>query len=330
MDNDYDRLPTELSNPKTRDLDLKSPRELVSLIHQQDVAALEAVGRASAAIAEAVEHAASALAQGGRLVYVGAGTSGRLGVLDAAECPPTFGTAPEQVIGLIAGGPGALTRAVEGAEDSDAQGRDAIQRRALGANDVLVGLSASGSARYVRAALAAAKARGCHTVVVSCAPPETLAPLADTVIALDIGSETLTGSTRMKSGLAQKAVLHTISTAAMVRIGKVYDNLMVDVQPTNRKLRRRAIRLVEQLTCLDSEQAASLLRKAKDSPKLAAVMHHQGVDSGKAMQLLAAHDGHLRPLINEPRHAKRSTEPTASAKRAEASTGDRPDVGDER
>jgi len=292
----YDALRTEQSGA-ARDLDLRSPSELVALIHHEDQRALDAVGRAGedvATIVAAVEHA---LDIGGRLIYIGAGTSGRLGVLDAAECPPTFNTRPRQIVGLIAGGPRALRRAVEGAEDSRSDGREAMRTLSIDAKDVVCGISASGSAAYVGSALREAKRRGAKTALITCAPRGEVAEKAETIVALEVGPEVVAGSTRMKAGLATKAVLHSITTAAMIRSGKVYDNLMVDVQPTNLKLRRRATRLVAQLAQLSLPAAGRLLRRSGDSVKTAVVMARLGLERREATRRLAKVGGRLRALM---------------------------------
>lgn len=295
-DPEYGELPTE-RRPALRDLDTLSAAELVAAIHQQDREALAAVGRAQAAIAAAVEAVEEALAAGGRLLYLGAGTSGRLAALDAAECPPTFGVASERIVATIAGGAGAFVRAVEGAEDSRGAGRQAVRELEARAPDLVCGISASGVTPFVLAALAEARRRGCPTLLISCQRTEQLAQHADLVIALDVGPETVAGSTRMKAGLATKAVLHTLSTAALIRRGHVHDNLMVDLQPTNRKLRARAARIVAALTGLTEKAAAALLRRAAWRPKVAAVMHHHRVDRRAAEALLANAADRLRPLL---------------------------------
>lgn len=283
-----------------RDLDLRSPAELVALIHAHDRAALAAVGRAEAQIAAVVEATVTGLAAGGRLVYVGAGTSGRLGALDAAECPPTFGVAPERVVACMAGGEGAFFVAMEGAEDSRERGAEAIDALEVGGDDVVCGITASGATPFVLAALDRAHERGATTALITAGDGEAAAQHAELPICLDLGPATIAGSTRMQAGLATKAVLHTLSTAAMIRLGHVYDNLMVDVMPTNAKLVRRARGIVATLTGLDDEAAGALLAAAGDRCKVAVVMHHQQVGPDEAEALLAQHGGHLRPLIAPP------------------------------
>ena len=241
---DYAALATERSNPRHRALDRLSADRLVATITREDRRAAASVALVRRPLARAVELVASALGSGGRLVYAGAGTSGRLGVLDAAECPPTFGVSPGQVVGVIAGGHRALWRAVEGAEDRGADARRALGRLRVGPRDVVCGICASGVTPFALAALREARRRGARTIAVTCAPSAALRGLADVLIAPRPGPEVLAGSTRMKAGLATKMVLHTLTTGAMVRLGKVYGNLMVDLRPTSRKLRARALRIV--------------------------------------------------------------------------------------
>jgi N-acetylmuramic acid 6-phosphate etherase len=296
---DYDALPTEQPSG-ARQLDTRSALELVDLIHEQDMRALTAVGQARQAIARTADAIAGCLAAGGRLIYVGAGTSGRLATLDAAECPPTFGTRPGQVVALIAGGTRALRRAAEGAEDSRSEGRRAIQRLEADGRDLVCGVSASGVTPFVLGALAEARRRRCRTALVTCAPLQQAEAQVELPIALAVGGETVAGSTRMKAGLAQKAVLHTLTTAAMVRLGKVYDNLMVDVRPTSRKLRHRARRIVAQLTGLSPERAGRLLERAGGNIKAAVVMHRLEVSRDEARRRLARAGGRLRDVIGDP------------------------------
>ena len=298
-DTPYERLPTEQPNARLRRLDTLGGLELVDLIHAQDLEALRAVGRARRAVADVVAAVEEALGGGGRLVYLGAGTSGRLATLDAAECPPTFGIPASRVVALMAGGPRALRRAAEGAEDSRAAGRQGVRRLAVSPPDLVCGVSASGATAFVLGGLAEARRRGCRTALITCATAASARPHADLVVALAVGAEAVAGSTRMKSGLAQKAVLHAISTAAMIRLGKVYDNLMVDVQPTSRKLRHRAARIVASLTGLERTPAARLLARAGGSPKVAAVMFHRDVSRRQARALLGGSGGRLRSVIGE-------------------------------
>jgi N-acetylmuramic acid 6-phosphate etherase len=287
---------TEAANARTRDLDLLSSAELVPLLMREQRIALDAAADASAAIAGAVDLIAERLRAGGSLHYVGAGTSGRLGVLDAAEIPPTFGALPTLVRAHIAGGPEALFRAVEGAEDDAAAGeREA--RAALDAPDVLVAVSASGGAAYVIAWLRVARALGAATVAITSDAASPLVAVADHAIVLATGAEPIAGSTRMIAGTAQKLALNALSTAVMVRLGKVYDNLMVDVVATNAKLRARALRLVGLLAPADEAQASRLLADAGGSVKVAIVMARRQVDAAAARALLESEEGLLRPFM---------------------------------
>ena len=287
--------PTEAIHAGNPQLDLLPPGELVELLVRDQLGAIEAVQTQSAAIARAVDEIAARLARGGRLHYVGAGTSGRLAMLDAAEMPPTFGTAPELVRAHIAGGEAALTGAIEGAED-DAKG-GARQMRDVESRDVVVGVSASGGARFVVAALEEAKARGAYTVALTSAEASPLARASDHAIALQTGAEMLTGSTRLKAGTAQKIALNAISTAVMVRLGKVYGNAMVDVVATNEKLRRRALRLVEDLAQVDRHRARELLDAAGGRVKVAIVMERKRADAAEARALLERCGGSLRAVL---------------------------------
>ena len=295
---DYAALQTERANPRSRRLDLLPTPALVRLITSEDRRAAAAVARVTPALARAVGLVVESLRAGGRLVYVGAGTSGRLGVLDAAECPPTFGVARSRVVAVIAGGATALRRAVEGAEDREEAARAALVRLAVGPRDVVCAIAASGVTPFALAGLLEARRRGARTVAVTCAPSPRLAALADVVVAPRVGPEVLTGSTRMKAGLATKMVLHTLTTAAMVRLGKVHGNLMVDVRPTNAKLRARATRIVAALTGLGEGEAAALLRRAAQRPKLAVLMHHRGLSAAAARQRLRAAGDSLRQALD--------------------------------
>jgi N-acetylmuramic acid 6-phosphate etherase len=288
---------TEAVNPLSTGLDMLSPAEAVAVMHAQDYDAVRAVGMAQADIARAVSAIAEAFRAGGRLFYVGAGTSGRLGVLDASECPPTFSSPPDQVQGLIAGGDHALRHPVEGAEDDAEAGAAAIRERAVGPRDVVVGISANGGAPYVRGALEAARAAGATTSLLTCNP---LAPGAfepDIAIVMPVGPEIVAGSTRLKAGTATKLALNMLSTLSMVRIGKVHDNLMVDVTISNRKLAVRARRLVERLTGLGPDAAETLLASAAGRVKVAVVMHHQAVGAEDARRKLEESHGVLRAWL---------------------------------
>lgn len=267
------------------------------MIHNDDLKVAEAVSEVTPAIAEAVECIASALRRGGRLIYIGAGTSGRLGVLDASECPPTFNTDPGQVIGLIAGGPAALTRAIEGAEDNVGAAEADLVAIRFSAADVLVGIASSGRTPYVIGGLAFARKVGATTIGLVCNSPSEIDSWADILIAPIVGPEIVSGSTRMKAGTATKMVLNMLSTGAMIRIGKTYGNLMVDLKATNTKLVVRSRRIVCRLTGLDDAAATEMIEKAGGEVKTAIVMHHQKVPAEEARQMLAAADGHLRKVI---------------------------------
>jgi N-acetylmuramic acid 6-phosphate etherase len=273
----------------------------VATITAEDRQAAASVAAVRGPLARAVEMVATALRGGGRLVYAGAGTSGRLGVLDAAECPPTFGVRPGRVVGVIAGGRRALWRAVEGAEDRAGDAGRALSRLRLGPADVVCAICASGVTPFALGALRAARRRGARTLAVTCAPSPRLAALADVVIAPRVGPEVLTGSTRMKAGLATKMILHTLTTGAMVRLGKVYGNLMVDLRPTSAKLEARARRIVVALTGLSPAAAQALLGRAGRRPKVAVLMHRRGLSAPAARRRLLAHAGDLGAALGEGR-----------------------------
>jgi len=287
----FDRLPTERPNPRSRSLDRLAPAAIARLMNRADGDALRAVGRAASAIGRAVTAIVERLERGGRLIFVGAGTSGRLGVIEAAECPPTFNTSPRQVQAVMAGGRRAVFRSVEGSEDDARAGAGAIRRRAR-AGDVVVGIAASGVTRFVRAALAEARRRGVLSVLVTCNPgvPRDAAAL---VIALRVGPEVLAGSTRLKAGTATKLALNTLTTAAFTRLGKVHGNRMVDLQPKSAKLRARAERLVAELGCVGAPRARRLLREARGSAKVAIVMARRGESAQLARRRLASARGFL-------------------------------------
>lgn len=279
-------------------------REIVSLLHREDRAAVEAVRRVLPSVTRVAEAARDALAAGGRIVYVGAGTSGRLGALDAAECPPTFGTDPAQVVALIAGGPKALIHAVEGAEDDAAAGAREIRALRIGSRDLVIGISASATTPYVVGALKAARARGAKTALITAAARRGQAKTVDFLVAPKTGAELVAGSTRLKAGTATKLVLNAISTAAMVALGKVYRGRMVDLQVTNAKLRARAERMVAELTGLSLRRARRLLKAAGDSPKLALAMHFTGASAPVARRAVERHG--LRGL-ERLRHGRGTT-----------------------
>ena len=297
MIRDRSKLTTERRNAASRDIDRRSTLAIVDLINAEDRRVAPAVRRQRRKIAAAVEMVAAALAGGGRLFYVGAGTSGRLGVLDASECPPTFGTRPRQVQGIIAGGRRALVRSVEGAEDRAADGAAAINRYRVGRRDVVVGIAACGLTPFVRAAIGRARRRGAGTVFLTCAPQVAREVEADVTIVPVVGPEVVTGSTRMKAGTATKMVLNTLTTAAMIRAGKVYGNLMVDLRATNAKLRDRSRRIVGEVTGLDRRAAGALLARAGGRGKVALVMHFRRIGRQAAQRLLKRHHGFLRAAI---------------------------------
>jgi N-acetylmuramic acid 6-phosphate etherase len=283
------------------DIDELEPGPLVDLFLREDATVATAVAVAREQIVEAVGRVEAAFRANGRLFYVGAGTSGRLGVLDASECPPTFGTDPSMVQGIIAGGEAALTRSIEGAEDDAVTGAEAIRERGVASNDIVVGIAASGSTPYVRGALEAARTAGAATVLVTCAtPPEATTQFADTVIHVAVGPELVTGSTRLKAGTATKLVLNMLTTGAMVRLGKTYGNLMVDLQAKNAKLRDRSERIVMEVLGVDRDIAHAALNDAGGSVRTAIVMLHQGVDRSAAEQELLRVDRRLRRLIGPP------------------------------
>ncbi|AMM84286.1 N-acetylmuramic acid 6-phosphate etherase [Martelella sp. AD-3] len=296
---ELEKLVSEGRNPRTLDLDLLSAREIIEKINAEDGEAAIAVGREADAIASAVERIVEAFNAGGRLVYIGAGTSGRLGVLDASECPPTFSVPPGMVVGLIAGGEKALTTAVEGAEDDPALGAADLKAIGLTARDVVVGIAVSGRTPYVIGALTYAKETGAATVALSCNPSSAIAEIADISIAPVVGPEVLAGSTRLKSGTAQKLVLNMLSTASMVRIGKVYENLMVDVTVSNAKLYARAVRIVMEAADVPAETAEKLLEKTKNDVKLAILLALTDMELQEGRDLLDGTGGFLRKAINQ-------------------------------
>jgi N-acetylmuramic acid 6-phosphate etherase len=283
----------------TPELDMLSAREIVALIAAEDAGVPPAVAAEGERIAALADLVAERIRRGGRLIYVGAGTSGRLGVLDAAECPPTFGVPPGLVVGVIAGGQRALTAAVEQIEDDPGQGARDLEAEHVGERDVVLGIAASGSTPYVLGALAAARAAGAFCAALTCARPSPLEQAADLTIAPIVGPELVRGSTRMKAGTAQKLVLNTLSTTVMVRLGKTYGHLMVDVQPSNRKLRERARTIVRDLTGLDEAAAAALLEQTGYHVKPAVVMTLGACDLETAQRRLVASGGSLRRALAE-------------------------------
>ncbi len=301
MTRDRSHLLTERANPRTTDIDTLGTREILDRIHAEDARAFEAVGESLDDVAAAVDLVVRALRQGGRLIYVGAGTSGRLGVLDAAECPPTFGTDPEKVQGVIAGGPEALLRSQEGAEDADSDGALAVAERAVGPADVVFGIAAGSTTSFVIGALEEARTRGAATVFLTCIPPEDvpIASAVDVLITPLTGPEVITGSTRMKAGTATKLILNMVTTTAMVRLGKTYGNLMVDLRVTSQKLEDRGRRILCELLDVSAEEAGALLEEAGGRVKTALVMHRRGVDRGEAERLLEGAGGFLRAAWRE-------------------------------
>jgi N-acetylmuramic acid 6-phosphate etherase len=289
------RLLTESRNPRSHRLDAQPTEKVVSLLLDEDRRAIGAASRQRGAIARAARLVAHALDRGGKVVLVGAGTSGRLGILEAAECPPTFGLSPGRIRAVMAGGRDAVFLSREGAEDRADRGR--AEGRRLQARDLLVGISASSVTPFVRAALAAARGRGALTVLVTCAPGRGLRRLADVVVAMRTGPEVLTGSTRLKAGSATKAALNAITTAAMVRLGKAYENLMVDLRPTSAKLRDRSLRIVAAAGRVSDREAASLLTAAGREVKTAIVMGRLGVSAPAARRRLRAARGHVRKAL---------------------------------
>lgn len=272
--------------------------EMLQTINDEDARIAQAVKEALPQIGQAVDAIVAALANDGRLIYIGAGTSGRLGILDAVECLPTYSMSPDKIMGIIAGGEGAITRSVEGAEDRYDGGIDDLKAINLTAQDVVVGIAASGRTPYVLGALDYAKQLGAITIAVSCNVPAPILDAAQIRIGVPVGPEVVTGSTRMKAGTAQKLVLNMLSTASMVRSGKVYGNLMVDVQATNEKLVGRARGIIRQIAGVDEATAAGLLEAAGGSVKIAVVMHRRAVNAERARTLLDEAHGHLRQVID--------------------------------
>ena len=287
----FHRLPTERTNPRSRALDRLTPVAIARLMNRADEDALQAVGRAAPALGRAVTAIVERLGGGGRLIFVGAGTSGRLGIIEAAECPPTFNTSPGQVQAVMAGGRGAVFRSVEGSEDDVRAGTRALRRRAR-RGDAVVGIAASGVTPFVRAALAEARKRGALTALVTCNPTAPRGA-ARMLIVLRVGPEVLAGSTRLKAGTATKLALNTITTAVFTRLGKVYGNRMVDLQPKSAKLRARAERLVAELGRVSRPRARRLLLEARGSAKVAIVMARRGESLGAARRRLTAARGFL-------------------------------------
>jgi N-acetylmuramic acid 6-phosphate etherase len=298
MDDYLASLATERINEATKRIDSCSTEEMVRLINRQDALVAGAVEKETHHIAEAVDLISEKLHEGGRLIYLGAGTSGRLGVLDASECLPTFGTDPEMVQGYIAGGDTALRYPVEGCEDDEEDGVGLMNRLKAGPNDAVVGITASGSTPYVLAALRRARERGAAVIGLCTNAHSKLEKICDVCIAPEVGPEVISGSTRMKSGTAQKMVLNMLTTCSMIKLGKVYGNLMVDLKASNKKLEDRAKRLIVHATGIDERRAADYLSLARGHVKLAILMIESGLDSERAQAVLDRCDGHLASAID--------------------------------
>ena len=296
----YARLATERVNPRSRALDLLRPRQIAALMNREDRRAVLAVARVRSDIAAAVNMIVAALKRGGRLFFVGAGTSGRLGVIEAAECPPTFGTPPRLVQAVIAGGRGAVFRSREGAEDDEIAARRAVRSR-VRKGDVVVGISASGVTPFVRAALAAARKRGARTVLVTCNATGLGTTFANVRIVATTGPEVLAGSTRLKAGTATKLVLNTLTTASMTGLGRVYGNRMVDLQPRSAKLRERALRLIAEVAGVSRDRALRAFEASGGRVKVAIVIARNGWDAAEASRALRAASGSLRVVLQKLR-----------------------------
>jgi N-acetylmuramic acid 6-phosphate etherase len=294
-----ERRRTEHRNPASRSLDRLPTKAILRLMNREDRKVAISVGREIPSIARAVDAIVSGIRKGGRLIYVGAGTSGRLAVLDAAECPPTFGISPNTVQAMIAGGKKALTSAVEGAEDSARNAVRDLRAKKLSRNDVLVGIAASGTTPYVLSALAFARKRGAKTVAITSNRNAAITRDAQIVIATEVGPEIVTGSTRLKAGTSQKLVLNMLSTAAMVRLGHVYDNLMIDVALTNEKLRQRGLRILTEASGADASAAEHALRQSGHNLRAALVMLKNGLDAKAARARLSLAKGNLRLALGE-------------------------------
>ena len=294
---ELNKIATEQRNPNTMNIDTLSTLDMVRLINREDYKVAEAVSQVTDKIAEAVDLIADRLAKGGRLIYCGAGTSGRLGILDAVECPPTYSTEPEMVQGLMAGGYGAIFKAVEGAEDSRELGAQDMQNISFCQRDVLVGIAASGRTPYVLGCMEYARELGASTVAVTCCPGSQMDTFADIGIAPAPGPEVVTGSTRMKSGTAQKMVLNMLSTGTMIKLGKVYGNLMVDVKPSNEKLVRRCVTIVCAAAGCDEATATAALEACEYRPKVAIVMVRKGIGAQEAKMLLDRAEGRIAKVL---------------------------------
>jgi N-acetylmuramic acid 6-phosphate etherase len=292
---------TEQRNPRSERIDVASSLEIVDIMNAEDARVAGVVHGQRAQIAQAIDLIVAAFKAEGRLVYAGAGTSGRLGVLDATECPPTFGVPPAMVTGVIAGGYGALVKSAEGAEDDVNAGAAAMDTAGVTNRDVVVGIAASGTTPYVRSALSRAQTLGAKTVLVTCAaPPKILAETCDVIVNPVVGPEVVTGSTRLKAGTATKLVLNMLTTGAMIRLGKVYGNLMVDLVALSAKLHDRGERIVMEVGGVSREEARTAIAGAKGSVKLAIVMARRKVDANEARRLLESANGFVRPVVGDP------------------------------
>lgn len=304
-------LATEQNNPHTRQIDIATTEEILHLINEEDKNVPFAVEKEIPNIAKAVEIIVEAFKQGGRLFYIGAGTSGRLGIVDAAECPPTFGTPPDLVQGIIAGGKEAVFRAQEGAEDNEEDGKKVIETYGIKPPDVVVGIAASGRTPYVKAAVLEARRRGIKTIFIATSPVEKVKELgvvADVFICPVVGPEVIAGSTRMKSGTAQKLVLNMLSTASMIRLGKTYGNIMVDLQLTNNKLRERAKKIIMDICNVDYQTAQNVLKESDGKVKVALVMLLGNVSKQEALKLLEESNGFVKIALKK---AKSKNEPNS-------------------
>ena len=292
-----DRLTTEKRNPASENIDELSSEQIVELMNREDQGVAKAVGLVAKPIAEAVEATVKAIRNGGRLIYMGAGTSGRLGVLDASECPPTFSTDPELVVGLIAGGHGALVRSIEGAEDFPQTGVEDLKEIQLNSQDIVVGIATSGRTPYVLGGLEYADSLGCTTIGLACNAGSEMESRVKIMICPVVGPEIVSGSTRMKAGTATKLVLNSLTTATMIRLGKTFGNLMVDLRATNSKLRDRSLRIVCTLANVSQEQAEQLLEQCDGEVKTAIVTHHLQVSASAAREILEGVNGNLRSAL---------------------------------
>ncbi|GEM03990.1 N-acetylmuramic acid 6-phosphate etherase 2 [Halolactibacillus miurensis] len=294
---DLTKLTTEKRNPRTMKLDALSFREILTIMNEEDQLVPQAIQSVIPLIEQGINIIVERFNRGGRLIYMGAGTSGRLGVLDAAECPPTFGTDPGMVIGLIAGGKEAFTEAIEGAEDSEQLGQDDLIQLQLTENDVVVGLAASGRTPYVIGGLRYANETGAYTMAISCNKGSAIGKEAKLPIEAEAGPEVLTGSTRLKAGTTQKLILNMLSTVSMIGMGKVYENLMVDVKRSNEKLERRALNIIKEATGVNDEVAKTALKESHGQVKVAITMILLNVDQSSAVKALSEANGHIRQTL---------------------------------